>query len=268
MDLINSQFSKALEVDRLDLLFKTPAQRKKSKKKVVAPLILTFNPGNPPVKSWINEELTNLYQDPKMKKTFPNIDVVYRQNRNIRTRIMRNRYTKRKEDQNQVVHQQAGNFKLHSTRCKLCDRMEDGTTKWRSNKTKREYEIRRHYTCQTTFCVYLATCTLCQAQYIGQTINTMQKRHYGHRSEVKTAADGLGEHFHAHAVDMGLDLGRQMDDIMQFCSITIIASVEPNQPWSRNRLDDLESDLQDRVMCFEKHGGMNKREDRKRGLGS
>ena len=53
---------------------------------------------------------------------------------------------------------------------------------------------------------------------------------------------------------MGLDLGRQMDDIMQFCSITIIASVEPHQPWSRNRLDDLESDLQDRVMCFEKHG--------------
>ena len=96
----------------------------------------------------------------------------------------------------------------------------------------------------------------------------MQKRHYGHRSEVKTAADGLGEHFHAHAVDMGLDLGRQMDDIMQFCSITIIASVEPNQPWSRNRLDDMESDLQDRFMCFEKHGGMNKREDRKRGLGS
>jgi hypothetical protein len=76
--------------------------------------------------------------------------------------------------------------------------MEDGTigtTKSRSNKTKRAYEIRRHYTCQTTFCVYLATCTLCQAQYIGQT-----------KSEVKTAADdGLGEHF--HAVAMGLDLG-------------------------------------------------------------
>ena len=79
----------------------------------MAPLILTFNPGNPPVKSWIDEEISNLYQDPKMKKTFPNIDVVYRQNRNIRSRIMRNRYSKRKEDQNQGVHQQAGNFKLH-----------------------------------------------------------------------------------------------------------------------------------------------------------
>ena len=93
MDLINSQFSKALEVDRYDLLFKSPAQRKKSKKR--APLVLTFNPGNPPVKSWINEELSNLHKDPKMKKTFPNIDVVYRQNRNIRSRIMRSRYSKR-----------------------------------------------------------------------------------------------------------------------------------------------------------------------------
>ena len=36
---------------------------------------------------------------------------------------------------------------------------------------------------------------------------------------------------------------------------------------SKTNLDKLESDLQDRVMTLEKHGGMNQREDRKRGNG-
>ena len=45
LSVINEQFEKALEVDRLDLLFKSPALRKNGKKKVIAPLIITYNPG-------------------------------------------------------------------------------------------------------------------------------------------------------------------------------------------------------------------------------
>ena len=92
----------------------------------------------------------------------------------------------------------------------------------------------------------------------------MQKRHYGHRAEVKSAADGLGDHFHQHALEMGLDVNKDIDIIMQSCSIAIVASVEPDQPWSRKRLDQLDSDLEDRAMLLEKHGGMNRREDRRR----
>ena len=50
------------------------------------------------------------------------------------------------------------------------------------------------------------------------------------------------------------------------CTITIITSVEPNQPWSKDRLDTLEADLQDRLMTSEKHGGMNRREERRRNV--
>ena len=261
IDLINAQYQKALQVDRMDLLFGNPATRKK-KKSVIAPLVITYNPGNPPVREWIQKGLGVLHEDPKMKKLFPNIDVVFRQNRNIKNRIMRNRY--KSTQRSETDERPPGNFKLHANRCKACDRMEDGRIAWNSNKTGRNYKIQRHYTCQTTFCVYLANCRLCQAQYIGQTTRTMQKRHYGHRAEVKTAADGLGHHFHQHALMLGLDLNTDMDTIMQNCSLTIVASVEPDQPWSRSRLDNLEADLQDRVMTFEKHGGMNRREDRRR----
>ena len=96
----------------------------------------------------------------------------------------------------------------------------------------------------------------------------MQKRHYGHRAEVKTAADGLGEHFHQHAAELGLDVKTEIDTIMEYCSIVIVASVEPDQPWSQARLNALEADLEDRVMTLNKHGGMNRREDRKRERGS
>ena len=92
----------------------------------------------------------------------------------------------------------------------------------------------------------------------------MQKRHYGHRSEVKIAADGLGEHFNRHALELGVNPNTGIEQIMENCSIVIIASVEPDQPWSKSRLDDLEADLEDRVMTLEKHGGMNRRKDRRR----
>ena len=95
----------------------------------------------------------------------------------------------------------------------------------------------------------------------------MQKRHYGHRAEVKTAADGLGEHFNQHAAELGLDVNTDLDTVMTNCSIVIVASVEPDQPWSQKRLDALEADLEDRVMTLDKHGGMNRREDRKRERG-
>ena len=67
-----------------------------------------------------------------------------------------------------------------------CLRMEDGKKKYLATKTRRQYRIKRHYICQTTFCVYGS------AQYTGQTTKSMRERHYGHRSEVKRKEDGVG----------------------------------------------------------------------------
>ena len=54
----------------------------------------------------------------------------------------------------------------------------------------------------------------------------MQKRHYGHRSGVKTAADGLGEHF--NALELGINLNTGILHFIENCSIVIIAIVEPD----------------------------------------
>ena len=40
--------------------------------------------------------------------------------------------------------------------------------------------------------MYLAHCTLCRVDYIGQSTRSMRLRHLGHRSEIRSGADGLG----------------------------------------------------------------------------
>ena len=178
---------------------------------------------------------------------------------------MRNRFDKKMAGDRDGICSEAGNFKLHDKRCMCSERMVDGKTELLSTKTKREYKIKRHYTCQSTWCIYVLTCKICMAQYTGQTTQTMQKRHYGHRSEIKRCEEGMGAHFYNHAADMGLNLTSQMDDIMKFCQLTIVGSVEPDKPASGARLDKLEADIQNRLMTMERHGGMNLREEVRRG---
>ena len=180
---------------------------------------------------------------------------------------MRNRFREDEQDIPPTNCLPAGNFKFHDGRCMCCLRMEDGKTKYLATKTKRQYTIKRHYTCQTTFCVYVVTCGLCAAQYTGQTTKTMRARHYGHRSEVKRKEDGVGAHFHQHAEDLGINLNTDMEEIMKHFNLTIIASVEPGMPWSAARLDSLESDMMERMMTMENYGGINLRVERRRGVG-
>ena len=143
--------------------------------------------------------------------------------------------------------------------------MSNNKTEWKSKKTGRSYKIKRHYTCATSHCIYVGECLKCKAQYIGQTRQPMSKRHYGHRQEVKGGLDGFGEHFKKHAEESGLNVNKDMDEIMKWCSKTIVASVEQGKSWTNKQLDRIEGDLQDRIMTFYKQGGINRRDERKRG---
>ena len=75
-------------------------------------------------------------------------------------------------------------------------------------------------------------------------------------------------HFYQHAQHLNIDVNKNIDQIMKHFSLTIIASVEPDMPWSRDRLDKLESGLMERLMTMESHGGINLRIERRRGSGN
>ena len=200
----------------------------------------------------------------------PYISAVTRQAKNISQLVIRARHWRGGGGQGDpdgdgpVVHRPPGNFRFHDKNCVTCKRMKDGRQEYTSSTTSRQYNISRHYTCKSRYVVYLVTCTLCHKQYCGQTRRSMAERHRNHRSEVKTAADGLGAHFHQHLRDMGFDpkADKNIDRIVPHFDLVIIGSVNPDTPGADDRL---EADFQHRLMTMNVHGGINlKDETRKR----
>ena len=112
----------------------------KKKRVVIAPLVITFNTGNPPFHQWIKENLSILHEDQKAKKAIPSINVVTRQAKNIEKEVIRSRHwAVTKPTQTRQPPPPSGNFKLHCKNCVTCKRMEDGKTEYHSAKTGRTY---------------------------------------------------------------------------------------------------------------------------------
>ena len=88
----------------------------------------------------------------------------------------------------------------------------------------------------------------------------------GHRGEIRSGADGLGRHFlDKHGQGLNLkDDGTFEQEIMQHFKLTIIASVQPNMPWTLSALDKLESKFQKQLMAMDYQGGINLRDETKR----
>ena len=81
----------------------------------------------------------------------------------------------------------------------------------------------------------------------------MADRHRGHRAEIKSAAD-----FHKHLIDMGLDPKCDIEKIVSYFDLVVIASVNPDTPGAEDRLDHLEADFQHRLMTMINHRGIQK----------
>ena len=72
---------------------------------------------------------------------------------------------------------------------------------------------------------------------------------------------GLGQHFHEHMTQNGWNI----DEVSDYLDLTIIGSVDEGRRDAKNHLDNLETDFQNRLMTMKKHGGINVRDDTKRG---
>ena len=94
----------------------------------------------------------------------------------------------------------------------------------------------------------------------------MRARHLGHRSEIRSGADGIGRHFLDNH-GQGLNLKNEdifEENVMKHFQLTIIASAEPGQPWTNKKLDELEGKFQKNLMAMDYNGGINIRDEVKR----
>jgi hypothetical protein len=77
--------------------------------------------------------------------------------------------------------------------------------------------------------------------YIGQTTQTMRRRHLGRQGEIRSGSDGLGKHLLSHGQNFELKNERIFEEnLMKYFKLTMIACVEPGQPWSQQNLADVE----------------------------
>eukprot|EP00092_Neocalanus_flemingeri_P059049 GFUD01070478.1.p1 GENE.GFUD01070478.1~~GFUD01070478.1.p1 ORF type:complete len:597 (-),score=106.00 GFUD01070478.1:133-1923(-) len=199
------------------------------------------------------EELTPSFnRDPALRNLIPDIPVVERTD----------------GDQGDL---QGGNCRQHlPNRCVCCSMMEERAEGFHSTKTDREYKNRRHYTCTSSWVIYLVICTVCKIQYIGQTTNEMTQRHNGQRSDIRSGTPGLGFHFHeVHGNGLDLQDETNLNACMNSFSQEVVASVRPpatqvEQAACLVMLDTLEAEFQHKLKCLFEHGEMYIREENRR----
>ena len=207
-DLVTSELSRALQMERADLLKPkfyphagalTPLGAGRQKFKPT--FILTYHPSGPNLKRWLRESFPILLSDKKLKEIYTTPpSVVYRQPANLRQILVKSvlRELPFRDCSDREERDTPGCYRhIHPARgrkCETCPRLNESKT-FTSTFSGRTYKIWNRFTCKSAFIVYLITCKRCTAQYVGMTTNTMMERHGGHRREIQELLSPLGRHF-------------------------------------------------------------------------
>ena len=123
--------------------------------------------------------------------------------------------------------------------CHACPIIKEGST-FQSSNTKKIHSIRKYLTCDSSFIVYLGTCSRCRGQYIGKSTRPFKRRHSGHKQEIKNRIGGLGHHY-------GGENGCGYKNL----TIQVIDQVEQGD---HQALSDLELYWQHQLRCFVENG--------------
>jgi peptide-methionine (R)-S-oxide reductase len=154
----------------------------KPKKKLTrTPFVVEHNPANPPLRTWFQELQGNIInQSDRMKRVMPEPPMLAERNcKSLRKLLMPSALP--------VTGKAApGCKKCLLNRCVVCkDHLVEATT-FRSDNTGELFTIRDSLDCESSNIIYMLYCDSCtQAQYIGETQNTLKDRFYKHRCHIR-----------------------------------------------------------------------------------
>jgi hypothetical protein len=159
-EVIDEKFQKAKKKDRKDIIFQQRKNKKQNDDKTR--LIFTYNKRNPPIHSWIRQGKKLLNRNEKAKEIGKNIQITSKQPRNLQ-RIV----TSLKDDGggNPPPTGPPGCFKC-PRKCHAWPIIKEGL-KFQSSNTRKTYPIRKHLNCDSSFVIYLETCTRCKGSTLG-----------------------------------------------------------------------------------------------------
>ena len=153
------------------------------------PFVISHHPNNPPLRQWLAElHGSVLHTSARMRQASPSVPVVGERNcRNLRSLLMPTKLPTPDQDA-------PGCFKCHK-KCIICKDHLQQTDTFTSDTTHATYTIKQHLTCDSSNIIYLLFCEKCkQAQYIGETKNTLKTRFYMHRNHIKQNTGTLVTH--------------------------------------------------------------------------
>lgn len=105
-----------------------------------------------------------------------------------------------------------GNYKCGAMECLCCPHVLGGNT-FRSEVNGKEYILDSVHNCNTSYVIYLITCSFCHIQYVGRTSKRLQDRFYEHVSSIdKKKSTNVGKHFNQHHGGDRSSLGVQVID--------------------------------------------------------
>ena len=230
-NMVVDQIEKASKRSRESLITQ---KRKKKTKDNKARLIFTHNEQNPPLHQWIRESRKLLTKNEKAKEIGQNIQIAFRQPKNIKKIAAGAQNGGRRE-----TDPNAGCKKCDKN-CHACKILIEGK-EFKSKNTGKIYRIREKISCSSEFIVYLANCQKCGGQYVGKSSQQFKRRHSGHKQEIKNKIGGLGQHY-------GGNQGCGYESLR----VIIIEKVETG---NHEQLGRREIYWQNQLRCFTQNGG-------------
>ncbi len=197
--LLEEAREKARRANRDALLDNTRGKKKDNTQDRV-PLIVTYNPSNPDLRSMVDKHW-HLLQLCSNKEAFKEKPLVsYRRNKNLADHLVRakcnNQNTRPRSNPNMRPCKTPWN-------CRFCPKSTH-PGKFRSTSTGRFYKS-PPYTCNTRNVIYLITCSLCKKQYVGESYRTFKERMIEHERYVKKRKyeEATGLHYNCGGHKLG-----------------------------------------------------------------
>ena len=167
-------------------------------------LVLTYHPAYKDAWKILKEAHQILHLAAPLKDLFPKPPrLTFRNARSLKDNLVFASVQRKTDDRPR------GNYGCKDKRCQIHRKYMARCDTFESTKTRKEYNIKGHFDCNSECIVYLITCKTCQKQYVGSTITRCRDRFNKYTNGIVNYGKGirgrpqehLFEHFHSQGHD-------------------------------------------------------------------
>ena len=185
-NVVKAAIDKASKVERKEALKRV--EKVKSDRSVFA---ITYNPMLPSVTKVVGKHWRFMSKNKHIKEIFPLPPMIaYKQSSNLKNMLCRAKLPTIKLGNSS---RKFIGMKRCTNSCNVC--IYYNNTKTIKSKSGETFKMTGQYGCQTTSIIYLASCSKCKMQYVGQSGRRFYDRIMEHLRYIKRGIHALGEHF-------------------------------------------------------------------------